>query len=39
MGFPVSWNFLRVGIDLPAIEVRFERRGQLKQVPRKFGRS
>jgi hypothetical protein len=24
MDFIVSWNFLRVGIDLPAIEVRFE---------------
>jgi hypothetical protein len=24
MDFLISWNFLRVGIDLPAIEVRFE---------------
>ena len=24
LGFLVSWNFLRVGIDLPKIEVRFE---------------
>jgi hypothetical protein len=24
MDFLVSWNFLRVGIDLPVIEVRFE---------------